>query len=143
MYGVAVVGCLQLFAYRAFDRDGECPRFRQRTGRLNELGVFPTVQEAMQVFISPLMTIGYLTALTLLSIIPTPRWFLLGNGGEPLFAWVAPAMWVFATGLISTSIYVLGALKFIARPIHRLLGGGGQRCVSTACTPRRVLTLNL
>ena len=107
-----------------------------------EVGVFPAVQETMQVFTSPLGTIGSLTALTLLSIIPTPRWFLLGNGGEALFAWVAPAMWVFATGLIATSIYVLGALKFVVRPIHRLLGGGGQRCVSTACTPWRVLTPN-
>lgn len=107
------------------------------------LGVFPTVQEAMQVFTSPLGTIGYLTALALLSIIPTPRWLLLGNGGEPLFAWVAPAMWIFATGLIFTSIYVLGALKFITRLIHRLHEGGCQRYVSTSCIPRRVLTLNL
>lgn len=35
MYGMAVVGCLQLLAYRAFDRDGECPRFRQRMVWLN------------------------------------------------------------------------------------------------------------
>jgi len=115
---------------------------KKRLGSI-KVGVFPTVQEAMQVFTSPLATIGYLTALALLSMIPTPRWFLLGNGGEPLFAWVAPAMWIFATGLICTSIYVLDALKFIARLIHRLFGGGGERCVSTSCIPLRVLTLNL
>lgn len=138
MYCVAVVGCLQLLAYRAFDRDVEA---KTRLGS-KELGVFPTVQETMQVFTSPLGTIGYLTTLALLSMIPTPRWFFLGNGGEPLFAWVAPAMWIFATGLVSTSIYVLVALKFIARLIHRLLGGG-QRCVSTPCIPWRALTLNL
>ena len=97
----------------------------------------------MQEFTSPLRTIGCLTALALLSIIPTPRWFLLGNEGEPLFAWIAPAMWIFATGLIATSIYVLGVLKFIVRLSHRLLGGGVQRCVSSARTPRGVLTLTL
>jgi len=92
-----------------------------------ELGVFLTVQETMQVFTSPLSTIGWLIALALLSIIPTPHWFLLGNEGERLFAWIAPAMWIFATGLIATSIYVLGALKFVVGPICRLLGGGVQR----------------
>ena len=143
MYCVAVVGCLQLSAYRAFERGGECPEYRQRIASSMKLGDFPTMQKTMQEFTSPLMTIGYLTALALLSIIPAPRWFLLGNEGEPLFAWIAPAMWIFATGLIATSIYVLDALKFIARPIHRLLGGGVQRCVRSACTARRVLTLTL
>ena len=101
------------------------------------------MQKAMQEFTSPLMTVGYLTTLALLSIIPAPRWFLLGNEGEPLFAWIAPAMWIFATGLIATSIYVLDALKFIARLIHRLLGSQVQRYVRSACTARRVLTLTL
>ena len=41
MYCMAVVGCLQLFAYRAFDRDGVCPEFRQRMAWLNETRRFP------------------------------------------------------------------------------------------------------
>ena len=35
MYCMAVVGCLQLLAYRAFDSHGECSEFQQRMAGLN------------------------------------------------------------------------------------------------------------
>lgn len=41
MYCMAVVGCLQLSAYRAFDRGGECPECWQRIAWLNETRHLP------------------------------------------------------------------------------------------------------
>ena len=41
MYSIAVVGCLQLLAYRAFDRGGECPRLRKGMAWLSASRRFP------------------------------------------------------------------------------------------------------
>lgn len=56
------------------------------------------------------------------SFIPFPPSIFLGNQGEPLFSLLGVAMWLFASGLVSASLYILRILLSGGKLYHKLVG---------------------
>ncbi|KAJ7068697.1 PGAP1-like protein-domain-containing protein [Mycena amicta] len=82
----------------------------------------PTVEESISAFLGkPLRSL--LLFSVLLSVVPLPESYYLGNRGEPHFALIAPLLLLISTGLVCSMWYLLRALLW---PLSKL-GRAGRR----------------
>lgn len=82
-------------------------------------GTVPTVIDTLSVFVRTKL-VKLLGASFVVSLIPLPTHLWLGNGGEPLLAFLAPLMLVAAVGLVSVSWWLITLLKFPLYYLSRL-----------------------
>ncbi|KAG8760456.1 GPI inositol deacylase [Serendipita sp. 396] len=114
MWSISVVAIIQGMAWHQYDTRGAFPSARVIVHDL---------------FWWLITTIGL--SLVILSMFPTPKELFLGNSGNPLFAPLAFFMWLFACGLVISSIYILLIITYcfsaIQKKIARSSPSGEQR----------------
>ncbi|KAF7792832.1 hypothetical protein EIP86_003933 [Pleurotus ostreatoroseus] len=87
-------------------------------GVLEGSSMMPDVKQSLSAFVR--RRLPWLLLLSfIVSFVPFPEHVWLGNGGEPMFAALAPSMLLVATGLVIVSWWVLGVLSW---PLNRLHG---------------------
>jgi glycosylphosphatidylinositol deacylase len=62
-----------------------------------------------------------LAAAGVISLLPLPRDYVLGNAGEAIFALHAPLVLLVATGLVSVSWYALCIVMWLLHKARRIL----------------------
>ncbi|KAJ7129279.1 PGAP1-like protein-domain-containing protein [Mycena epipterygia] len=83
----------------------------------------PTVQQSLAMFTGkPLRRLLLCSAV--LSVVPLPEKFYLGNRGEPLFSAIAPLLLLISSGFVCVSWWVLQSLIW---PLGKLGRGGFRR----------------
>ncbi|KAI0787198.1 PGAP1-like protein-domain-containing protein [Irpex lacteus] len=93
-------------------------------------GTVPTVIDTLSVFVRTKF-VKLLGASFIVSLIPLPTHLWLGNGGEPLLAFLAPLMLVAAVGLVSVSWWLVTLLKFPLYYLSRLFPAAPERILSS------------
>ena len=112
MWSVAVVGILHTMAWVSYDDEGNVEHTTSILSSNVCIGVFRSTQTlTLDLFSRWMLPIG--CVLVALSVLPLPRYVLLGNGGQPIFSILALPMWLFACGLVAASQYILLALTTI------------------------------
>lgn len=98
----------------------------QAWGLSDRTGAVPTVEQSLAQFTgAPLRRM--LLCSIVLSLVPLPENYFLGNKGEPLFSAIAPFLLLISTGFVCVSWWLLQALIW---PLGKLGRAGSRRSVS-------------
>ncbi|KAF7336221.1 GPI inositol-deacylase [Mycena venus] len=99
----------------------------------------PTLEQSLVIFMGrPLRRL--LLCSVLLSVVPLPEMFYLGNRGEPLFFAIAPLLLLISTGLVCVSVWglqaglcALGKLCRLSSRRRRTQSGVPRRTIISMC----------
>ena len=80
----------------------------------------PSVSESLAIFTRRTLP-QLLVATFVISLLPLPKDYVLGNGGEVLFAPYTPLVLLIATGLVVISWWVLCVVMLPIRKSRRIL----------------------
>jgi len=79
----------------------------------------PSVSESLSAFTRGTLP-RLLGATLVISLLPLPKDYVLGNGGEVFFSLLAPLLLLLATGLVTVSWWALCVLLYPIRKTRRL-----------------------
>lgn len=99
----------------------------------------PSVSESLSIFTRETLP-RLLGATLVLSLLPLPKDYVLGNGGEVIFALLSPLVLLIATGLVAVSWWVLCVVMWPIRKAGRFLS---RRKADTGITRNAVLSMLL
>ena len=118
-WAVGIVTWLTFTAVSQYERGGRTAVSHCRRTLMHITAPMPSVSETLSLFTRETLP-RLLGAAFVVSLLPLPQDYVLGNGGEVVFALLAPLILLLVTGMVTVSWWTL---CIIILPIHKLWRG--------------------